>query len=609
LLKVFGFFAALWAAIPAAAAVADVAGLIVGSIRDEDGVPLTGAAVTVVDAAGRTIGRDVVDARGTFAARTNGDPVAVEITCRHCAPARLRLDGRTEITAVVRHYTALERPTPDAADLAALPYGRIVDALALTPLTLPAAGGTAISDRGLGGGHGLVVDDGAPLGDFATTLGGLADFPDRYARTLAIAAPATAYRYAGDGGGGRFLIDQFDGDESAAALDGGAASALALEPSLGPLHPSLGISSDDGTLARRAGLDAGAPFAGGYLRAGFASASLETPAGEDFARTVDLVHVAYATASRAYRTFVSISAAESGIASESTGASEYGSSYVDADARVERPGPVTLAFGVSAIGQSAYEAAPPYVSYDLTGRLFDKTAYVEAFAGNARASFDAGLGVGSAALGESLLYTKPSDHDTVLLPSLAGRLALGADAYVRGAYSESAQLPSLAQADVVTPFSGLAPGFDRGELLESALGFDGGGRVTAEAVAYREFRRGIDESDLDGTGLSVAWQAAPRLTVRAWSLRDVPSAVPVPETSPAAFAGTDLTGKQLTWLTYANGPDGLRFDAIAHRDVTASAATVYLDGGVLVPLVAHLAIAAGTVQHGARTYYLGLRAR
>jgi hypothetical protein len=53
----------------------------------------------------------------------------------------------------------------------------------------------------------------------------------------------------------------------------------------------------------------------------------------------------------------------------------------------------------------------------------------------------------------------------------------------------------------------LTPGFDRGELLEPALGYDGGGRVTAEAVAYREFRRGADEGNRDGTGLPVAWQA------------------------------------------------------------------------------------------------------
>jgi hypothetical protein len=99
------------------------------------------------------------------------------------------------------------------------------------------------------------------------------------------------------------------------------------------------------------------------------------------------------------------------------------------------------------------------------------------------------------------------------------------------------------------------------------------------------------------------------LTIRAWTLRDAPSATFAPQsTSVSPYAGTDLIGKQLAWLTYANGPDGLRFDAIAHRDVTAAGASLYLDGDVLVPLISHLAVTAGTVQHGRRAYYLGLRA-
>jgi hypothetical protein len=603
MLNVFGFFAALMFVAAAATATAGATDLIVGSVRDENGVPLTGASVTILDAAGRTVAHDVVDGRGTFAARTNGDPVAVQIVGRHCAPVRVPLAGRTELTVIVRHYAALERSTPDAADLAALPYGRIGDALALTPFTLPAADGTGVSDRGLGGGDGLIVDDGAPGG-------ALVDFPNRYARTVAVEAPATAYRYAGDGGGGRFQIDQGAGGDAAAAVDGGAASALALDPALGPLHPSVGISSDGGTLARRADLDATAPLAGGYLRAGLASASLETAAADGLARNVDLVHVAYATASRTYRTLASFSASDAGVTSESPDAGLYRSSYVNADLRVERPGPMTLAFGASAVQQTADAAPAPYPAYDRSGRFFDKTAYVEAFAGDARASFDAGLALGSAAVEDSQFAAKQSGHDTLLLPSLTGRVALGPDAYLRAGYSQSAQLPELAQTEVFGAFPGAALGFERGELLESALGYDGGGRVSAQAIAYREFRRGIEESGLEGTGLSVAWQAAPRLTIRAWSLRDVPS-VAFALQAPSAFpyAGTDLIGKQLAWLTYANGPGGLRFDAIAHRDVTGAGASRYLDGDVFVPLVSHLAVTAGTVQHGARTYYLGLRAR
>jgi hypothetical protein len=36
---------------------------------------------------------------------------------------------------------------------------------------------------------------------------------------------------------------------------------------------------------------------------------------------------------------------------------------------------------------------------------------------------------------------------------------------------------------------------------------------------------------------------------------------------------------------YANGPTGLRFDAIAHRDVTSAGAALALDGSVFVPVI------------------------
>jgi hypothetical protein len=137
--------------------------LIVGSVRDESGAPLAGASVTLLDSAGHEIGSGVVDGHGTFAARPNGDPSSLRVRCAHCAPLQLALDDRTVLTIVVRRYDALERLVPSIADLAALPYGRVADALALTPFVLPSADGTSVSDRGLDGGRGLIADDGAPV--------------------------------------------------------------------------------------------------------------------------------------------------------------------------------------------------------------------------------------------------------------------------------------------------------------------------------------------------------------------------------------------------------------------------------------------------------------
>jgi hypothetical protein len=176
-MKGFCFGVALWSAASSLASAEPASDLIVGNVRDQRGTPLVGAGVAALDAAGHDVGDDVTDRAGSFAIRPHGSGVTIVVACRHCAPVRIERSGRSNIAIVVRRYFALEEAAPDAADLAALPYGRIVDALGLIPYALPSAGGSNISDRGLDGGHGLVLDDGAPIVDLATGTGALVDFP------------------------------------------------------------------------------------------------------------------------------------------------------------------------------------------------------------------------------------------------------------------------------------------------------------------------------------------------------------------------------------------------------------------------------------------------
>lgn len=606
LLKSAGLALVLWAALSGAAS-AQTPDLVVGSVRDESGAPLAGAAVTLLDAAGLEVGSDLVDENGTFAARPNGVPQRLRVRCAHCAPVNLVLDGRSEFTIVVRRYDALEHLVPSAADLAALPYGRVADALALAPFVLPSAGGADVSDRGLDGGRGLIADDGAPVYGYAGGPTALADFPNRYANGLALTPPSLAYRYANGGGGGRFDVDSLAAGDGAGSFDGGSASALALEPAFATLHPSYGVSSDAENLVRRADVDVAAPFDGGFLRAGVTSASLARPLAEDLARSIAIAHVAYATASQHYRTFASFSASDAGFASaadtsEPAGANDYRERNLNADFRLERPGPVTFAFGASAARQSVYDVTSSYAPYVNATTASEQAVYAETSAGNARAGANLGLALDLTGSGSD-----------VLLPSISARAPLGS-AYVRAGYSESSlRYPTLAPA-LANPLEP-APGatlLERTELPEAALGYDAGGRVAAEAIVFRQFRHGGIEDTYEGAGMRIVWQLAPRIAVRLWSLRDLtpgeatPAAgLSVPESSASQ---NTIASRQLLWGTYTNGPSGLRFDAIAHRDVTNAGATLALDGSVYVPVISHLALAAGTVQHRTRTYYLGIRA-
>ena len=600
------FVLALVALVAVPARADESADLVVGSVRDQRGSPIVGADVVALDAAGRPAGHDRSDRLGTFVISPARPARALDVRCRHCRTTRLSVHGTSENVAVlVTRYAALEGDVPSADDLAALPYGRIVDALGLIPFTLPS--GTSISDRGLGGGRSLVLDDGAPLVDLSLGTSAVLDFPDRYVRTIDVAGPEVAYRYGLYAGGGIFALDQRDAGRTAASFDSGTASSLTLEPSLGEMAPAAAVSSDGGTLARRADIDFSGPFAGGSLRAGFGSAAerIADVAG-DSERDVSTFRLNYATASRQYLTFADVYASDVALANDAAG-SDYRSGYLSADFRLEHPGPVTLTEGANLLRQTGtYTIRAPY-PYALYGRANDATAYVEARAGDDRANVDAGLALTDVAVGETLVQNAPSGTHIAFLPSLIARVPLGYGAYARAGFSESVRVPTLLES-TVSPAAD-APQLERGELEESAIGFDGG-RVRGEAIAYREFTHGFDERRLDGLGLSLVWQVAPLVSVRAWSLRASPLAfaTPAPASAPEPETGA---GRQVLWSTYANG-EGLRLDAIVHRDAGASgAAALAFDAAAFVPVLEHLAVGVGTVERvgSRRRYYAGLRAR
>jgi len=598
LLKAFPALA-LAALVPSPVYADEAARLLVGSVRDQRGAAVAGADVTAFDARGHPEGHDRTDAVGTFAMKLLDAADFLDVRCPHCRPARIALapSGGNNVVVIVTRYEALESDVPSAADVAALPYGAPGAVLGLIPFVLPVNGG--VSDRGLAGGRGLVLNDGAPLIDLAGGLSGLSYFPDRYAREIAVAGPEQAYRYGIDAGGGMFALDQLASGDSFGSADSGRESSLVLLPSFGAANAGAGVSSDGTTVIRRADADYAGAFAGGSLRAGFDATGALGASGTT-ASDASTARLSYATASRTYRTSFDVFASDAAYAASP--AATYDIQYLDADFRLERPGPVTLAAGTNLSRQSAAIGIGSSYGYTYadSGRVDDVTGYVEAHATAGRTSADAGLGLTDAAATDNFDVPREATH-IALLPSLALRTALGGGAYLRADYSESARVPTLLETANLAQT--VAPPLERGELADGAFGFDDGGRVRAEAIAYQEFTHGFDERRLDGLGLSITWQLAPLLSVRTWSLR----ASPLTFSSP--LAPESDASRQVLWSTYLN-PAGLRFDAIAHRDAASGARGAYaLDAAALAPLASRVSLAAGTAQSaGARHYFLGLRA-
>jgi hypothetical protein len=593
----------------AACAVAAAAGsdLLVGSVRDGTGAPVVGAELRASDARGLAVGTGRTDADGTFAIAIGGPAASLEVRCTHCRTDRLTLGGRMNLAIVVLRYAALESDVPTSADLSALPYGRIVDDLALVPFMVPTNGGADISDRGLGAGNGLVLDNGVPLVDLATGTSALGDFPDRYVRSITLAGPEQAFRYGTYAGGGIFALSPNQEQLSFGSFDAGGAPSLALEPVLDAVHPAIGESNDDGTMARRADLDATTGFAGGVLSAGAGSADETYTSGGDelLARDLNLAHVDYATASRNYRSFADFSAAGSSVFDDYSQSEAYRSSYLAADVRLEHPAPIALAVGALTTRQTGFYALDDPYPATLTGSADDETIYAQAQTGDEHFGATAGLGLSNVSLSETLGSARTSGERLALVPSLGGSVPLGPDGlYARAGYSEALRVPSLLETSAEPSPSPNGAPLERDELAQSALGFDDGGRVRAELIAYREFAHGFDDERLSGLGGSLVWQIAPLISVRAWTLRATPLEY---ADSNEPYAQSD-TSRQLLWATYANG-DGLRFDAIVHRDLTSGQA-LPLDADVYVPVQKDAALALGTARvAGVRRYYVGVRTR
>jgi hypothetical protein len=576
--------------------------LAVGSIRDQIGRPVP-ARITVFDVSGTVVGQGAGDPDGTFAVSLSAPGASLAVSCRHCAPLRVTLPDAGPVALIVTRYLALDQSAPNRSDLAALPYRDPAQAAALVPYAVAVGAGTrvvALSDRGLGQGLGLVLDAGAATYDPVTGDQGLFAFPGRSVEAFQTSSPARAFTYGSYAGGGTFAFDRL-GDEprSEAAFDSGAGWAFSVAAPAGSLTPALAASrDDDGVLRERADLALQQDFAGGTLRAQAALASQDSDSlATADRRSLSLLTLAYSTVSRQYVTSLGAGAeATHGSYELAAGADAYGtsSSALDAYLRVERPAFVTLAVGGAVRAWSgAYSA---FVSQD-SAHYDSELAYVEA-AHAGPLWFDAGVGV-------DRVGVAGTGSDAVGLPSLAAGATLPDGLGLRLAASTSLRAPELfelPQPAVPSPLE-----VQRTSLLEAALEFDDSRRVRFGADLFRQRTTGLEADSLGGVGFSLTWQIAPRLSLRAWTLHD---ATATNEIAPAYGSYASLGsafGRAAVWATY-EAPLGLRFDAIARRESGASGTAVDFDADVIAPLVAGVALAAGTSRtNNLRRTYVGLR--
>ncbi len=611
LLKRLLFAAALALTCPPSAAVADDASsLLVGSVRDQTGRPIR-AEVVALTQKGRVAGSDRSAADGTFAIALGAAAASLTVSCAHCAPLRVTLRGDEPLALIVTRYLALDQRGPDERDLQALPYPDAGDAAGLGRFVIPIAAGARIaslSDRGLERGRGLVLDEGTPIYDPATGEGALFAYPERALGAIRAIPAARAFTYGSYAGGGAFALDRFEESPTTNAVydNAGPSMALALAGRFGGLLPALARSrDDDGVERRRADLGWTSAFAGGTLRA---DAGLAAQHPDDLAiaedRSRELAGFSYATAARRSRTFLGGSAyLDRGNFLLRPGGAVWGSrsSSLEADARVEHPAPIELDFGGS------LRSAGGMFSVGSTARAAHYTStlgYLEASHSGA-VSYDAGIAISRLSIAPGN-YGGQSATSTALLPAASLAAELGGGFGIRLGGSTSLRAPTLLELPMASETE--AYSLERGNLLEATLSYDDSRRFGVETTAYRQQLTGLGGRTLSGVGFGLAWQVAPRLSVRAWTLHDASNEN---GTNLLLAPYSVLTGPSLerdvVWASYeARG--GLRADAILHHGTLPGSIGTNLDADVLIPLAPALGLAIGSAQRSTvRRSYLGLR--
>ena len=185
--------------------------LVVGSVRDQRGVPVVGAVVSGQSPAG--VATATTDAAGTFALHGSGI-VAVTVRCRYCLAIRVPVTPEQPVVAIVRRFAALVDDAPSPADLQNLPYAHVESAIALRPFTLlaqttAAYPGSSLSDRGLSASGSLLIDNGTPNYDIVSGASPYQAIPAYYQQSATLRDASNAYLYGDQAAGGIVALEPF----------------------------------------------------------------------------------------------------------------------------------------------------------------------------------------------------------------------------------------------------------------------------------------------------------------------------------------------------------------------------------------------------------------
>lgn len=550
--------------------------LVVGSVRDQDGAPIPGAVVT---AAGL---RTTTAADGTFALQANGVS-SVRVTCPYCKPVVLSVRNSEPVVAIVQRYYALADSSPSARDIRSLPYSRAESVASLHPFVvltdsrafLP---GARLADRAASAQGGATVDDGIPNYDIAANVSMLRVIPAFDLRTADVFSPGVT-SYTGDQvAGGVFFLNDLPAQGSDASLTGGSDYAARRGGSSPGGAYALSASSNRNGTAQRAAAQMHLP-AGDMLdlsflgaRAGVWNAPVSSrEAGEgfraQFSRVRDTALQATFIADRAgyATTFASapLSSSWSDLVGELT---------VSSQTQIQ-------IFGDFGVRQStgAYDADAFHLR--IAGSV--SQTHLDAGAQTSGDGYTARATVGTYAIAYNGGTGKPVPlQSQALVPSLYASYALSPQWNVEVYAGTSFRLPTLLETYGTKPDPDLH--VDRYAELTQTLTYSDLNRIKISMTYMSEQLSSLDIGTVHSAGASVAWQIAPAVVLRAWTLWFNDTTQPYENVLRFGRSAPSGTPGSL-WLTYET-PSGFRIDTIYRSDFLDALPQRHVDASVSAPL-------------------------
>jgi hypothetical protein len=599
-----GLILAQLAACPADAQAA----LTVGSVRDQSGVAIAGATVEGYDPAGVLAGSARTDGSGTFA--LTADRVAsVAIGCHYCLATRIPVVSGRPVVAIVRRFGALLDKTPSPSDLANLPYSRVESSIGLRPFTLlrqttEVVSGSQLSDLGFAPGQALLVDAGVPSYDVVDGTSPYDAIPANATRDANVSPASDAFLYGDRAGSGTVFVDPFgDGNEQVGVI--GGASSLRFQ--IGTPQAGAVLTASNGATDWRQRFDAqfqtqlattqtlgfnastsqyretdasGSALDGAYS---FARGAFDDAApGYDF-------NVAAVTDRGTYGvtgvqgTYDSIWA-DSGI---TAGVRTRGSTFAFADTGVR-------------LSSGYYDTAGDL--YDATGNIVQRRIDAGFESDQPDYNVVAGVGVFGIDYNGEGWASSGGARAALATPSL--QLRLFPDQRWSGSFAAAGSFSLPTVVDQYDGYANHSLAYDRGSSYAGTLSYTDFSRVRVEVEAASQRVTGFSNGLVTSAGMSVTWQVAPAIALRAWTMRvnDATTSPVPPPFVPSYGPFFGVSNVNAFWLTYEN-PGAIRFDAIYRRDLLNGEPFEHIDGDVSGPIASSLRWYAG-IENVARTKYI-----